>query len=213
MELNEREVNVIERTFVVTGVLLAVIFSLFCLAVLLWPAEGARAAEPVKHAFVGVEKCGMCHKSDAKGNQLKAWKDSKHSHAYEILGTDRSKEVAKQAGVTGDPQKTAECLQCHVAAFGAAAELKGEKFHMEDGVQCENCHGAGADYAKIPVMKDKAKAVAAGLVIPTEATCRGCHNEKAPTWDPKKGFDFKESLKKIAHKRPQAQEAPAAKAK
>jgi hypothetical protein len=67
-------------------------------------------------------------------------------------------------------------------------------------VQCERCHGAGADYAKIPVMKDRAKSIANGLVIPDENTCRGCHNETAPGF---KGFNFKEAVKKIAHPNPQ----------
>jgi hypothetical protein len=37
---------------------------------------------------------------------------------------------------------------------------------------------------------------AAGLVIPTEATCKGCHNEKSPHF---KGFDFKTMSEKIKH--------------
>jgi hypothetical protein len=45
--------------------------------------------------------------------------------------------------------------------------------HAAKGLDCEGCHGAGADYAK--VMRDRAKAVAAGLLIPTVATCQRCH--------------------------------------
>ncbi|OGH62764.1 MAG: hypothetical protein A3G34_12130 [Candidatus Lindowbacteria bacterium RIFCSPLOWO2_12_FULL_62_27] len=178
-----------------------------------WPSNGASAAEPAPHKFIGAEKCGACHKSDAKGNQLKQWQGSKHSHAYQTLATKEAKEVAEKAGVKGDPQKAPECLKCHVTAFGAAASLLGEKFKMSDGVQCEACHGAGGDYAKVPVMKDRKKAVENGMIIPDEKTCTRCHNESAPGF---KGFDFKEMWKKVAHKKPAAptaKEAPAKPAK
>ena len=45
------------------------------------------------------------------------------------------------------------------------------------GVQCEACHGAGADFKKMSIMKDRDAAVANGLVIPTQATCDGCHKD------------------------------------
>lgn len=208
MGLDEKEICLMERTFVVAGVVLAILFSLVCVAILIWPgaasaadAASAKSDKPTaKHGYIGVEKCGMCHKNDAKGNQLKAWKDSKHAQAYHVLASKEANEVAEKAGVKGDPQKAQECLKCHVAALGVDAALLGDKFKMEDGVQCEVCHGAGADYAKIPVMKDRKKAVDAGLVIPNEETCKRCHNETAPGF---KGFNFKEAVKKIAHPNPQ----------
>jgi len=30
------------------------------------------------NGFYGAKKCGMCHKKDADGAQLKKWEDSKH---------------------------------------------------------------------------------------------------------------------------------------
>ena len=45
--------------------------------------------------------------------------------------------------------------------------------HAAKGLDCEGCHGPGADYAK--VMRDRTKAVAAGLVLPGVAACRRCH--------------------------------------
>ena len=67
-------------------------------------------------------------------------------------------------------------------------------------MSCEACHGPGGDYWKMDVMKDKAKATAAGLVMPTEATCKGCHNPESPTF---KSFDFAAMSAKIAHPNPQ----------
>jgi hypothetical protein len=50
------------------------------------------------------------------------------------------------------------------------------------------------------VMKDlyagTAKAADYGLVMPTEETCKTCHNEKSPTF---KGFDFAKYSEMIAH--------------
>ncbi len=60
------------------------------------------------------------------------------------------------------------------------------------GVQCEACHGAGSDYKKMTVMKDKAAAIAAGLVMPDAKVCAKCHNDKAPgkLGATAKDFDF-----------------------
>jgi hypothetical protein len=68
-------------------------------------------------------------------------------------------------------------LGCH--ATGASAELP--------GVQCEACHGPGSEYKSMKVMKDREASIAAGLIVPDEATCRGCH-EKAPHEVP--AFDY-----------------------
>ena len=51
--------------------------------------------------------------------------------------------------------------------------------HAEKGLDCEGCHGNGADYWPAGVMRDRAKAVAAGLVMPALAACKRCHGAKA----------------------------------
>jgi hypothetical protein len=47
--------------------------------------------------------------------------------------------------------------------------------HAAKGIDCESCHGNGADYWQGAVMRDRAKAAAAGLVVPTVASCTKCH--------------------------------------
>ena len=162
-------------------------------------ATGAMAEEKAEHGFIGVKACGMCHKKDATGNQLGKWQEGPHAKAYETLGTDAAKAAAAELGLEGDPQTLDECLSCHVTAHGAKAELIGKRFMVEDGVGCESCHGAGADYKSKKVMEDRAAAVAAGMIVPTEETCTACHNEKSPTF---KGFDYAEYLAKVAHPNP-----------
>ena len=90
-----------------------------------------------------------------------------------------------------------ECLECHVTGYKADKALTAA-LKVEDGVQCEACHGPGSDYKSIPVMKDKAKAEAAGLVLSVDdpKLCTQCHNSKSPTF---KEFNYKASWDKIKH--------------
>lgn len=140
--------------------------------------------------YVGVKACTMCHKGDKYANLDKKWADSKHAKAFEVL-------VAKKE------DKNPKCLACHTTGFGkggyavdAADDVK-KKF---EGVQCEACHGAGADYKGAAVMKDAAKAAAAGLTAKPDAkVCQTCHNADSPTFDAKKPFKFEEAAKAIDH--------------
>ena len=168
-------------------------------------AEGEKKAEAVDlvaHAtkggnqFLGADACKICHKTEKSGDQYGIWAASKHAKAFEVLGTEEAKKVAVAAGVEGNPQEADQCLQCHVTAHGAKAELLGPKFAKEQGVGCESCHGAGSGYKAKKTMEDKTAAVAAGLVMPNAAQCQTCHNEKSPTY---KEFNFEEMAKKIAH--------------
>jgi hypothetical protein len=47
--------------------------------------------------------------------------------------------------------------------------------HAAKALDCEACHGNGGDYWPSSVMRDRAKAVAAGLVMPEPASCKKCH--------------------------------------
>jgi len=67
-----------------------------------------------------------------------------------------------------------KCKMCHKVQFESWAKSK----HAtdKDKVDCEACHGNGADYMKLNVMKDPAKATAAGLIAkPDKASCLKCH--------------------------------------
>ena len=175
----------------------------FCF--LLIPALALPAFAEGTHKYVGADKCKMCHNSAAKGAQYTKWTESKHSKAYAALGSEEAKKIAQAKGIA-DPQKAAECLKCHVTGAGAPADQLTDKYKVEDGVGCESCHGAGADYAPMAVMKDPAKAAAAGMLTPTEDTCKGCHNSESPTF---KSFDFASMSATIAHPYPKTQTGPA----
>jgi len=148
--------------------------------------------------YIGVEPCVMCHKTEKQGNQLGIWKESKHSRAYETLKTERAAEVMKEKGLSGNAYENFDCLKCHASGYNVDASLIGKKFKIEDGVQCETCHGPGSEYKDMKVMKDRALAVQKGLVLfeNIEAYCITCHNVESPTYI---GFNFEESWEKIKH--------------
>jgi len=154
--------------------------------------------EETAHTYIGVKKCGMCHKSEKNGNQLAVWEESAHARAFETLKSEKAIEYGRERGVE-TPHEADACLKCHVTGHGEPAELFESGFVKEQGVQCESCHGAGGDYKSIKVMKDKDAAIAAGLVIPTAETCVACHNEESPGFTE---FDYEEYLAKIAHPNP-----------
>jgi hypothetical protein len=124
--------------------------------------------------YLGADKCGrLCHKVE-----YTSWLKTKHAKAFDSL---KPEDKAKQ-----------ECVQCHIT--GGKTDLP--------GVQCEACHGPGSEYAKLGIMKVRDKAVAAGLVLPTEKNCVTCHNKKSPTF---KGFNFAEMAPKVHDKKPKVQ--------
>lgn len=144
----------------------------------------AQNKDEKKNAFVGVETCGMCHKTEKQGNQLGIWKGTKHSKAFETLTTQKADSIALAKGFKTPAAKTDECLQCHVSGNKVDSTLIGAKFKMEDGVQCETCHGPGSNYKTMAIMKDKSKAIENGLMIYSdiEAYCQRCHNQNSPTF-------------------------------
>jgi len=121
------------------------LWTVFALTVLVMVSVSAQAGD---HEYVGADKCKMCHKV-----QYSSWESTTHAKA-----TDAAKASTER-------EYSADCLKCH--ATNASADLP--------GVQCEACHGPGGDYKKMSIMKDPETAKANGLIIPTQATCDGCH--------------------------------------
>jgi cytochrome c5 len=176
-----------------------------CLFVGLMVTIGA-AVLSAQNKYVGVKTCGMCHKTEKQGNQLAVWQGTKHAEAYKTLTGAKADSIAKARKLAKPAFESKECLECHVVGYGNEPSLVDAKFDFKDGVQCETCHGPGSGYKTIPVMKDKAKAVAAGLhefkdEKAIEAFCRTCHNERSPMY---KEFIFKERWEKIKHPRPKS---------
>lgn len=152
--------------------------------------------------YVGSKKCKMCHNSKKSGGQYKIWLGTAHAKAFDVLASEEAKAVAKKKGIA-DPQKSDQCLSCHVTGYGKDASMFAASFKQTEGVGCESCHGPGSVYKSMRIMKGiaagKMQAADYSLVIPDEKQCVTCHNEKSPTY---KAFDFKTFWAKIAHPTP-----------
>jgi hypothetical protein len=78
--------------------------------------------------------------------------------------------LATTHGKIGD----AKCRMCHKVQHDSWSATP----HKSKGLDCEGCHGGGADFVK--VMRDRTAAVAAGLMLPKKEFCQRCHQAK---WD------------------------------
>jgi YVTN family beta-propeller protein len=164
-------------------------------------AELGGGKDPI---HIGVQACAQCHEGLAMGHQFSKWRLSAHAKAYASLSMPESKEIAKLSGITEEPWKAKMCLGCHATAAETEDWERTEGFHIEDGLQCEACHGAGSEYATVEIMRDRAKAMANGLKIPKKEDCLMCHRVKGSHEAvlKKKPFDMEAAWQAIAHPTP-----------
>ncbi len=121
--------------------------------------------------YVGSRSCRLCH---AAIND--SWASSRHAEAMNSL-------------VKKSRQNDPDCLSCHVTGMEkqTAPELLWVKEdHPMAGVQCEACHGPGADHSKNPQSVE--------MQAVNENTCTRCHTEFK---DP--GFDYSRDVHKVNH--------------
>jgi excinuclease UvrABC ATPase subunit len=150
-----------------------------------------------ENKFVGSKACSMCHKGGKGGTSFAVWEKSQHAKAYQTLLSEGAKKIAKEKGLKVAANEAPECLKCHVTGGGTAKNVEAS-FKKEEGVGCEACHGAGSAFKMAHMGGDKAKAKAAGMIMPAkdEKLCVTCHNADSPTF---KGFKFDEMWAKIEH--------------
>lgn len=110
--------------------------------------------------YIGAAKCKMCHKVE-----YDSWL-AKGTHSQALV----------KAKASTNPKWDASCMSCHAT----------NKSETSQGVECEACHGPGSDYKAMSIMKDRAKSVAAGLIIQDQKLCDRCHDGK----DHHKKVDF-----------------------
>jgi len=111
-------------------------------------AHGAAIDE---QAHLGVASCatGVCHGKVAPQpdrnvwlNEYRIWSsDDRHARAYQTLLSPESKRIAEKLGLPS-AQTAKICLDCH--ADNVAADKRGPKFQLTDGIGCEACHGGAA---------------------------------------------------------------------
>ncbi len=172
---------------------LTLVFAIACLIALITiPPQisvvGQEGEEKLE--YVGARRCKMCHNKSSTGKIHDEWAESHHANAFELL--------------KGDEKKNSECLKCHTTGYGEPGGFVSlEETKDMVGVQCEMCHGPGEKHIKSRkgnVIPNKGK--------PTEETCKKCHNDTNPNWDPERytkpdgtkvGFYYEETVKQVDH--------------
>lgn len=191
-----------------------------------WGGEGSRsesAGKPQneKYKYLGAVVCMECHTKEELGKQFQAWTGSEHARAYLVLGTGYPEMIEMQAkgmvevGHGRDiAQETmrlgmgADCLKCHAKGAELDTSPRESTFHIEDGVQCETCHGPGSGYViwmrEITTENRRKLSPEVQPKMPTMEDCMACHREKPSHAVLKSNpFDFEKAWKNIAHPIPQ----------
>lgn len=109
------------------------------------------AAPPRDHLGVATCASGVCHgkvtpvdTGNVRLDEYRRWSTpvdgrvDRHSVAYDTLGSDESREIARKLGLPS-AQTAKICLDCH--ADNVTPEQRGPEFQLSDGVGCEACHG------------------------------------------------------------------------
>ena len=163
------------------------------------------AAEPLY--IKGAVQCGECHGLKNNGNQLDIWKNSGHSKAYTSLLSEKAKEYSAENNL-GPAAENRKCLKCHTTAGILEGTEIGAHYEKTEGVGCEACHGAGSEYSRAEIMKDRGLFELHGGTMGDEKTCLKCHREKAgkdlkPSDDncpfQQSDFNYKTMFEKIKH--------------
>ena len=163
-------------------------------------------AQAVKQpVYVGARACAQCHEGRAAGDQYSHWLASAHSQAWASLALPEAKAMARLSGLLGEPQEAPVCLGCHATAADAEKWERDPAFRLEDGVQCEKCHGPGSEYMDEKVMRDPQAARRAGLRRFTKRDCAVCHYVKGShsTVHQKPPLDVDEAWSRLAHPIPE----------
>lgn len=119
-------------------------------------------------SYSGSEKCSGCHQSEAQ-----QWNTTGHATAFSSL-------------IVKNQDYNPECVICHVTGFGYTGGFKRpDESQDRANVQCEMCHGAGAEHAAQP---------APGYGAISALICVNCHtSDKSPN------FDYAAYYQKVAH--------------
>ena len=152
------------------------------------PATQQPSGAPGK--YIGVASCinSGCHGSTQPlnaarvlQNEYYTWlnKDT-HPRAYNILFSDRSARIAKNMRLKKRAYEENVCLDCHTTNI--PANLVEGQVDIEDGVQCETCHGPASGWRSEHTMEGwtHEQSVARGMIdlpkISTRANvCVACH--------------------------------------
>jgi hypothetical protein len=135
--------------------------------------------------FVGSAGCksSSCHGgAGEKHSQYLTWvKQDFHSRAYAVLVDARSARMAETLALPA-AQTSVRCTVCHSPLQSVAPSRLTKTAQPDEGVSCENCHGAASQWLRGHTRKDwtYATCVGAGMhdlrnVYVRANTCVTCH--------------------------------------
>ncbi|HYC88926.1 MAG TPA: multiheme c-type cytochrome [Thermoanaerobaculia bacterium] len=148
------------------------------------------AADSTPGRYVGVASCANagCHGStqplnttSVLQNEYYTWlNNDRHAGAYNVLFNERSARIAKNMRLKKRAYEEAVCLDCHTTNI--PAQLVSGAVDLEDGVQCEVCHGPASGWRNEHTEEGwtHEQSVARGMIdlrsINARGTvCAGCH--------------------------------------
>jgi hypothetical protein len=157
---------------------------------LLAQTEPANRQPPTANQYLGAASCASsgCHGStqplDATKvlqNEYYTWLNSdRHAQAYNVLFEARSARIAKNMRLAKRAYEEKICLDCHTTNV-PAAQVAGT-VDLEDGVQCEACHGPASGWRAEHTEEGwtHEQSVARGMIdlrdLPVRAhICHRCH--------------------------------------
>ncbi len=171
--------------------------------------------EPAR--YVGAAVCGECHGKAEMGGQFQKWTASLHARTYLMPGTGYTEMIDPQAtgftevGYGRAIAKEAErlgtetnCLECHAAGTMVDEALREPTFYIEDGTQCETCHGPGSVHAAMmkAVIEQSPRQIPAEARMPRltlEDCTQTCHREKPSHGILEFPFNPEKAWEEIAH--------------
>ena len=172
----------------------------------------AMGGEEPSYSYVGSFRCKKCHLGE-----YKSWEATRMAKSFDILKPGQHKEAKEKfkIDVGKDYTNDEKCLKCHTVGFqqaGGYAVPAGDdekairKAEKLAGVGCESCHGPGSAYVEVfeEILKSKRKykveeLYAVGLRKLDETTCKICHNQEGPTFDPAVPFDYEKRKQDGVH--------------
>jgi hypothetical protein len=121
--------------------------------------------------YVGAETCRRCH-----ALEFEQWKTTPHASAYKTL-LDRHRHYQPV------------CVACHVVGYGSPSGYRiGQSEDPFGNVQCEICHGPGADHVTTTSKSSIRREV-------PEHVCKACHNPEHSD-----RFVYAERLPMVVHR-------------
>ena len=170
------------------------------LAVLLVALTSTIGESGPERVFVGARVCARCH-HETDRDQFSLWYRSPHASAWTALALPESAEIARLSGIDEDPFESPICLGCHATAADTEPWQRDPTFAIEDGIQCELCHGPGSVHVAAAIAAGSAATAMNGLERPGPRLCMVCHKPKGSHTAvlDVQPFEIEAAMARIAH--------------